>query len=460
MTPPVTALRARWTVVPDAGGVRAVEGATVLVQGGRILDVVRGPIDVEGPRFSEGILFPGFVNLHNHSINGPIFRGIVDDAPEEADSLVYRVLLPLGDHAGQVLSEEEIRSVYRLALMEVLRSGTTTLLDMPRAVHRSFFDVARELGLRAFGAPYVFSWPTRGVDASGAPAYGEIDEDRSLKAALEIFEEYDEGPGGRIRVGFGPHATDTCSPELLRRIGREARERGSFVSIHVAQSRIEVDTVKRRHGVTPVELLRDTGVVGPGVVAAHCVYAGPGDLDLLRETGTTVAHCPLTFARSGVTVSFDRFHRHGVRTGIGTDAYNFDYFAEMRAAGFIAKLTSGRSHAVDAGTLLRAATEVGAAALPHPGLGRVEAGCAADLVVVDLGRAQLQPVRDPLRNLVWNAAPADVALVMVDGKVVVRDGVVSGCDEAGTVRSAAAAVHKLWESAEREGVLAARGSRA
>ncbi|MEU8250557.1 amidohydrolase family protein [Nonomuraea sp. NPDC048916] len=448
--------------MPGSGdGLDVVEGATVLVQGRHILDVVRGSAGVDARRveLGEGILFPGFVNLHNHSINGPIFRGIVDDVGPEAtaDDLVYSMLMPLGDHAGTVLAEDEIRAVYRLALMEVLRSGTTTVLEMPRAVHRSFFAVAKELGLRVFGAPYIFSRPTRGVDAAGNPVYVEIDENRSLSDALEIADEYDEGPEGLIRVGFGPHATDTCSPDLLRRIGHEARDRDTIVSIHVAQSRIEVNSVRERYGRTPVEFLHDTGLLGPNVVAAHCVHAEAGDLDLLRESGTTVAHCPLTFARSGVTVSFDRFHRHGVRTGIGTDAYNFDYFAEMRAAGFISKLTSGDSDTGNASTLLRAATDVGASALARPGLGRIEAGCIADLVAVDLSGAHLQPVRDPLKNLVWNATPADVSLVMIDGKVVVEGGAILGCDESGAIRSATAAVHKLWESAEREGILAARG---
>ncbi|URM96452.1 amidohydrolase family protein [Actinomadura madurae] len=455
-------MSARWTLLPgSAGAFKIAENVTVIVQGSRITDVLRGRpgAGVRHIEVPQGILFPGFVNLHNHSLNGPIFRGLVDDiGPQtQADGLVYSVLLPLGDLAGQVLSEDEIKAVYRLAVVELLRSGTTTVLDMPRAVHSAFFAVAKKMGLRVFGAPYIFSTPTRGVDALGDPIYHAIDQDRSLKDALTIADEYDDGPGGLIRIGFGPHATDTCSPGLLRRIAREVRERSTFASIHVAQSRLEVQAVKRRHGVTPVELLRLTGLLGPDLIAAHCVYAEDQDLDLLRDSGTTVANCPLTFARSGVTVSFDRFHRHGVRTGIGTDAYNFDHFAEMRAAGFISKLSSGDSGAADAATLLRAATETGAAALSRPDLGRIEPGRTADLVVVDLGAAPLQPVRDPLRNLVWNATPGDVSLVLVDGDIVVRDGRPVRCDEAGVVRDATAAVERLWEAAERAGVLAVRG---
>ena len=464
MSEQLTAVSARWTLLPrPAGGFDVAEGVTVLVRGNRIADVVRGPFDdpvdhrIELPG---GVLLPGFVNLHNHAINGPIFRGIVDDVVEQdrpgvvADNIVYSLLLPLGDLAGEVLSDEELLAVYRLAMLELLRSGTTSVLDMPRAAHHWILDAAAELGLRAFVAPYVFSSPGRGVDSAGRPRYVDIDEDASLDAAIAVAEKYDEGPGGRIRVGFGPHATDTCSPRLLRRIADVARERDTFVSIHVAQSRLEVDEVRRRHGRTPVEYLDEVGLLGPRTVAAHCVYVEDGDLALLRDSGTTVAHCPLTFARSGVTVSLDRFHRHGVRTGIGTDAYSFDYLAELRAAGFVAKLTSRNSGAATADALIRAATETGGSALADD-LGTIAPGQLADLVGVDLTAPHVQPVRDPIRNLVWNAATADISLVMVDGHVLMHGGEVVGVDQHRVVTEAATAVDRLWHQAEVAGVLPA-----
>lgn len=457
----LTAVVARWTLLPSpSGGVEAAEDVTVLVRGNRVEDVVRGAV-VEADRRIElpsGVVLPGFVNLHNHALNGPVFRGIVDDVGAgtpggvAADAIVYGLLLPLGDLASEVLTDDELRAVYRLAVLELLRSGTTSALDMPRAQHHGFLDAAAELGLRLFAAPYVFSAPSRGLDERGRPRYVPIDEDASLAAALAVADRYDEGPGGRIRVGFGPHATDTSSPRLLRRIAALAAERDTFVTIHVAQSRNEVEQVRARHGRTPVEYLHDTGLLGPRTVVAHGVYVEDGDLALLRDSGTTLAHCPLTFARSGVTVAFERFHRAGVRTGIGTDAYRFDHFGELRAAGLIAKLTSGDGAVADAPTLLAAATSTGGAALGGHA-GRIEPGRLADLIGVDLSAPHLQPVRDPLRNLVWNATPADVAFVMVDGRMVVDGGTVAGCDERRVVDEAAAAVDRLWHAAEAAGVL-------
>ena len=117
MSQQLTAVSARWTLLPRPdGGIEPAEGVTVLVRGGRIENVVRRPFDGTADHRVElpgGVLLPGFVNLHNHAINGPIFRGIVDDVVEQdrpgvvADNIVYSLLLPLGDLAGDVLSDDE-----------------------------------------------------------------------------------------------------------------------------------------------------------------------------------------------------------------------------------------------------------------------------------------------------------------------------------------------------------------
>lgn len=457
----LTAITARWTMLPSASGPpEAVPGVTVLVRGEVIEDVVRTPVpsadrhlDLPG-----GVLLPGFVNLHNHALNGPLFRGVVDDVgagtpgPVDPDNIVHSLLLPVGDLAAQVLSDEELTAIFRLAVVELLRSGSTSVLDMPRVQHHWFLGAAAELGLRAFVAPYVFSTPSRGVDPQGRPVYVGLDEDASLAAVVEVADRYDGTGDGLLRVGFGPHATDTCSPRLLCRIAAMAVERETFVSIHVAQSRLEVAAVRERHGRSPVEYLHDVGLLGPRTILAHGVYVEDTDLGLIRDSGATVAHCPLTFARSGVSIAFERFHGAGVRTGIGTDAYSFDHFGELRAAGLISKLTSGDGGVADAATLLDAATRVGGDAL-DPRLGRIAPGCLADLVGVDLSAPHVQPVRDPLRNLIWNATPADVDLVMISGRLCLESGVVAGCDEARVVDAAAAAVERLWHAAETAGVL-------
>lgn len=451
-----TAIRARWTVLPGDPRVTVAEGLTVVVEGNRIVELTREEV-VGVDRilsYEQGIVLPGFVNLHNHALNGPVLRGVVDDADRRSTqgSLIYRLLLPLGDLAATLLSDSELRAVYAHALLEIVRSGTTTVLDMWRPQHEVFLDVAREVGLRVFGAPYIMSAAPQGVDGSGAPVYAPETPVERLAAHRSIRERNDGSGGDRIRIVLGPHGVDTCTPETLRAVRAEADRTGALITIHAAQSRAEVDLIRARYGMSPIELLHETGLLGPDLIVAHGVFATDRDLELLRSTGTSLACCPLTFGRGGIPAAFERFRSAGVRTGVGTDGYSFDYLAELRAAGLVSKLSAEMSHVASAAELVTAGTQAGADALRRPDLGRIAVGATADLTVVSLGSAAIQPVLDPLKSLVWYANPSDVRLTMVDGEAVVEDGRVTRLDEREVVRSSAEAVQRLWAAARERGV--------
>ncbi|WP_125610075.1 amidohydrolase family protein [Specibacter cremeus] len=456
MQPHRTAIKARWTVTSDSPKLTVLDGATVVVDGDKIAAITHEEVTRadEFIQIDDGVLIPGFVNLHNHALNGPTLKGIVDDYDRTgtSGSLIYNLLMPLGDLSATDMPEQDIRAIFRLALLDMLKSGTTTMLDMWRPGHRIFLDVAREFGVRAYGAPYVLSSPPTGVNRIGQPTYGSADGSDSIANFKSIFNEYDEGPQGRIRVVLGPHGTDTCSAELLRRVRATADEMGVLITIHAAQSRAEVSAIETRYGMTPIEYLQSTGIVGPDVVASHCVYTSDQDLDILRDTGTSVASCPMTFARGGLTAPFQRFSDHGIRTGIGTDGYGFDYIEELRSAGLVSKLRMELSHIAPAAQLLRAGTESGASALGRDDLGRIQVGAKADLVAVDLGRAALQPIRDPIKNVIWYATASDVSTVMVDGRLLVRGGKPLGINEKDIVSAGADATYRLWERAERSGI--------
>ena len=456
MTSRRTAIRARYTVTPGVNRHDVLLDATVVVEGDTIVAITQEEV-TRADNFinvDEGILIPGFVNLHNHALNGPTLKGIIDDYDRSgsAGSLIYKLLMPLGDLSTHGTTAADIQAIYRLALLEMLKSGTTTMLDMWRPAHRGFLEVATEMGIRAYGAPYLISTPPTGVDRNGLPTYGRADETQELALFQSIFDEYDQGPGGRIRVVLGPHGTDTCSPELLKTVRRKANELGALITIHAAQSGPEVTIIRNRYGLTPIEYMHSHGITGPDVIAAHCVYATDCDLGILQNTGSAVANCPLTFARGGLSAPYQRFADHGIRTGIGTDGYGFDYLEEMRSAGFISKLRAEQSHVAGANQILRAGTEDGAAALGRTDLGRIEVGARADLVVVDLGRAGLQPIRDPVKTLIWYASAPDVSIVVVDGHVLVSGGKPAGMNEETVISAGADAVGRLWERAERRGI--------
>ena len=450
------AVYGRWVLVGDAQAHEMLNEAYVVVEDGVIARVsAERPRGVPIYELPGALVLPGFVNCHNHCASSVLFRGLTEDRSSDnaAEELIYRLLLPLGALAVDTLSDDEMRSVMELGLVEVVKGGSTTLVEVFRAGQRRTFDAAAELGLRFYGALYVFSSARLGF-SGGRISYGtQGTETRGLDEALAAFRRHDGTADGRIRVALAPHGADTCGPEVLGAVRRAADELGCLVTIHLAQTRQEVEAVQAAHGVRPAEYLERCGLLGPDVIAAHCLYCSEEELDLLRRSDTTVVSCPRTFARVGLAAPYARFAGKGIRTVLGTDGYNMDFVTEMRAAGTVSKLHLGDGGVARARDLVEAGTRRAAAALGRDDIGRIEAGARADLVVIDMARPHLQPVSDPLRTFVWNVDRADVAASLVDGRYLVRDGKLLTGDERDIVRRGTAAVEKVWREARGQGLL-------
>jgi cytosine/adenosine deaminase-related metal-dependent hydrolase len=448
-------VRTEWTIRTAASRQVPVKDHAVVIEDGRIADITGDPpsdwqtIDVPG-----GIAFPGFINLHNHTINAPLFRGIVDDLPRRAtgESKVYSVLMPIGALAMTFLDDEELEAVVALGLLEVAKSGATTLVDQFRPRQRAILDLARDWGLRLYAAPYLFS-PARQVGDRqvAAAAEGSPEGETGLAAFDRLFAEFDKGPRGRIRVILGPHAADSCAPDLLATVDAIARDRDLLATIHLAQSQGEVDRVVSERGMRPAAYMRSVGLLREGVVFAHGTHLTDEELAQVGGSGAAIANCASVFLRGGKSPNFALFKSHGVSVGLGTDAERMDFFAQMRATGFASKQAFGAGDAATAAEMFHAATIGSADILRRPDLGRLEPGRTADLVIVDARKAHLQPICDPIRSLVWYASSADVDTVIIDGKPVVRGGRLNGVDEDDVVGRGARATARLWEEAKRRG---------
>lgn len=441
-------------------------GQHLVVRDGRIADVTSERPTMEADRIAlpEGLLLPGFVNLHNHAFSAPLFRGLADDIAEGdlPGDIVYSLLMPLGDIAAEALSEQEIGDVAEMALLETLKGGSTTIMDVWRLQQAPFIERGRRLGLRTYSCPYLFSTPKMDMTPDGKPITAPPAADTGFGTVMALFSKFDEGKFGRTRIGFGPHGLDTCTPELLTQIARTVEETGCPLTIHAAQSQVELDIVRERYGKSPIEHLRDLGLLKPGTVLAHCVLATDEELAIIREHGAAVASCPYAFARSGLGVPFARFLDSGINLGVGTDGVGLDMVAELRAAQMLAKVQSGRAGIASAERMLRAATADGAAAIGRDDLGTLAKGATADLLLFDLAGARYQPVWNPLQALLTNGVAADIHSLLVDGVPLMRDHRVTVADEAAVVRRGAAAIRRVWDTARSMGRIpkgvAARGA--
>ena len=411
-------------------------------------------------RYDEGLVVPGFVNLHAHCLRGGLFRGIPDDMELEpwGPRIVYEILLPLSGIAAQELTADELHAVTALGMIDLLRGGTTTVVDMWHHGQEMFFDVAREVGLRTVGAPFIMSSSNARLGPDGNPVwdYGN-DGMAQLTKSIALFKARDEGHDGLAQVAIGPHATDTCLPEVLRACRQAADELGCLLTTHFAQTPQEVALLRSRYGMSPSAYARDTGLLGPNVILAHAGCTTDEDLRALAETGTHVANCAFSFAREGRSIPYARFANAGVSTGIGTDSHGMDLVGELRNNGILSKQFAGKPYAGTAHQLMQAATLGGAKALGRRDLGRVQAGAKADLLVYDLFKPHLQPVWDPLKNLVWKGHAGDLVLVMVHGDLVVQDGQFLKADERAVMRKAAGAARKIWDIGVERGILPRAG---
>jgi 5-methylthioadenosine/S-adenosylhomocysteine deaminase len=303
----------------------------------------------------------------------------------------------------------------RLALLEMLRGGTTCFNDM--YFHAEVTArVCAEAGMRVLAGMIVVDFPTR--YAEDAEAY--------LRRGLELHDRYRDH--SHVRPAFAPHSTYAVAEEPLTRVRTLADELEVQVHLHLHETHDEVEQVLRAHGERPIARLDRLGLLGPQLVAVHMTQLEPAEIARLAETGTHVVHCPESNLKlaSGFCPVADLIDA-GVNVALGTDgaASNNDLnmLGEMRTAALLAKGVSGRANAVPAEQALRMATWNGAKALGlEDETGSLEAGKAADIVAVDLGDPHTQPMYHPCSQLVYAASSHQVRHVWIRGRQVLRDG--------------------------------------
>ena len=421
MQPIDTLIEARW-VIPVEPDEQVLDDHAVVVNEGRILDVLPA---VEAARryqpkvthtLSGHVLIPGLVNTHTHAAM-TLFRGLADDMP---------LMSWLKDHIWPAeqrwISDEFVQDGVRLAAAEMLRGGTTCFNDMyffPDDTGR----VAAAVGIRAVVGLIVIDFPT--VWARDADEY--------LGKGLDVHDQFRSD--SLVRTAFAPHAPYTVADAPLERIRVLAEELDIPVHMHVHETLEEVHSETQRFGKRPLARLDELGLLSPRLVAVHMIQVEDEEIDRVADCGASVVHAPesnMKLANGFCPVQ--RFADAGINVALGTDGAasnnDLDMLSEMRTAALVAKAVAGTARAVPAHSALRMATLNGARALGlERELGSLQPGKAADIVAVDLGGVETQPVYHAVSQLVYSSNRQQISDVWIAGRHVLKDRVLTTIDE-------------------------------
>ncbi|HEX7294811.1 MAG TPA: amidohydrolase family protein, partial [Pyrinomonadaceae bacterium] len=263
----------------------------------------------------------------------------------------------------------------------------------------------------------------------------------SIEESLALLDAWNGKADGRIRYCFAPRFAVSCTRELLEIVGRLAGERGVMIHTHASENRSECQIVESETGLRNITYLDQVGVTGPHVALAHCVHLDDTEIEILKSTGTHVAHCPSSNSKlgSGIAPVKDLLNQ-GISVSLGADGAacnnRLDMFSEMRLAALLQKTLHGPD-ILNAETVLRMATVEGARALgEQDALGTLETGKRADVTVVRLNESHVTPRADLASTLVYATQATDVDTVIIDGRIVMRERKLSTIDEAETVAAA------------------------
>ncbi len=416
-----------------------IKGSIVLTMDGAVIDngtvvVDKGLIKYAGKVTKEKadkvidapgcVVMPGLINAHTH-VPMTLFRGY-------ADGLSYAEWMKKIQPVETKLTPSDVRDGAYLGVLEMIRSGTTTFVDM--YIHED--EVARvveETGIRA------------------ALGYGMIeglneDADTKLKSREKFVKKWNGAADGRITAMYAPHSTTCCSKEFLIKVKELATRDNSRVHIHVLETEDELKTMKKRYGMCSINLLNSIGMLGPGLLAAHCVWLSDDDIDILKNKEVNVVHCPSSNMALGAGVSpVPKMLGKGINIALGTDGAassgSLDMWKEMGCASLLHRHKDPA--AMKSSKVLEMATKNGAQAMGI-NAGVLKQGYLADIIIVDIKKPQFAS-SDIVSSLVSGTTGYDVKTTIVNGKVLMEDRKVAIFNENKIIENAREAMIRITE---------------
>ena len=401
----------------------------------------------------------GLVNCHAH-LSATLQRGFNEDFgfPNSAKLAVS---------PGSLLQGEEATLMYTIGALEAIRTGTTTMVEFSS-------NIGRQAGaLSKTGLRWVFAEGVRdsenvpgplspdGLAKAETPRFSAKLRDEGMERINDLFSKWHGANQGRITVFPAASLAETSSPELLRAVRAFAEKHDLGYTIHLSQSRAEVDFMKKHHGMTPPAFLAKHGYLGPRLFAAHCRYVDDADVALLGKSGTIVSHQAAMAANRGVIPPIHKLRAAGCPIALGTDNNTNDVFEVLRIALITERIDRDdpfpgvRPQPED---VLEDATLGGAQAVRQSKqIGSIEVGKKADLLVVDTLRAHLVPAGRFLSAWVHNGQGSDIESVMIDGQFVMRSNKVLTMDEASVIAEADKVSRRVWGAVQKAGPVSIPG---
>jgi len=421
---------------------RDVIQGDILIEGQYIKKIGKVEKKVKNVIYAKGrLVLPGFIQLHTHLCQ-TLFRNMAEDV-ELLDWLRKYIWPAEASHSKDSLYYSSL-----LGCAELIKGGTTTILDMGTVRYTdSIFEAIKESGLRAFVGKVMMDKKSKNI-----PKELQDTTVNAIEESIRLYEKWHNKAERRIKYAFAPRFVLSCSEKLLKEIRDFSYKNGLIIHSHSSENRKELDLVIRKTGFRNLEYFDKLGLTGKNLVLAHCIWLNKNEMQILKRTGTNVAHCPSSNLKLGSGIAnIPEMLRQKINVGLGADGApcnnNLNMFMEMRLAGLIQKPYYGPG-AIKGLQLMEMATINGAKALGlSKELGSLEEGKKADVIILNIDKIHTTPfLSDNLySSIVYSSSLDNVESVIVDGNIIMENGRLRTLNEEEVIKKSKKYASKIWE---------------
>lgn len=423
-----------------------IDNGSILIENDRIKEVKKENIKEQTDLVIDAsgkIVLPGFINGHQH-VSQLLLKGIAYDVHYPIWDVEY--FFKIGSEA----TRDDYYIAAILACLEMLKSGTTTFIENhfwhkdPESIE-AIAKAIHEFGIRGIIAYGFFD--------QGIPEDLIVETNKAIKDFKKFYSKWNLADNGRIKVWLGPGGFGMCSKELLKEIASISKELNVNIQIHACGTLSSVENILWKHGKRELEFLEDLGILGPKTNIVHGIWLNLKDIELLEKSKASITHCPISNMLLGFGIApIPLLMKYGIKILLGTDglgSYAQDMYQVIRAAALLHKLSSLDPTSISALDVLEMATINAAKAIGmDKEIGSIELGKKADIQIINPNRANYLPFGNAIPMLVYCGNGGDVETVIVDGKVLVKDGKLFEKNEFELMDRIKKSVYKLWKKCE------------